>query len=132
MFIITSGVAKLADGKALGDPDVLRRLTSSVSSALDEAAAALTRMRTQNNGVPSSPNHTAEAGKIYRPIAQRLFSIRGLNYDSKALEEVNNISLTWIFLSQQLSLLFTNIFLDTFPLIQPGFNINIVFSFLVY
>ncbi len=58
-------MAKLADGKAFADPDVLRRLTSSVSSALDEAAAALTRMRTQNNGVPSSPNHTAEAGKIY-------------------------------------------------------------------
>lgn len=57
-----AGVAKLADGKAFADPDVLRRLTSSVSSALDEAAAALTRMRTQNNGVPSSPNHTADAG----------------------------------------------------------------------
>ena len=54
----------MADGKAFADPDVLRRLTSSVSSALDEAAAALTRMRTQNNGVPSSPNHPAEAGKI--------------------------------------------------------------------
>ena len=61
------GVAKLADGKALADPDVLRRLTSSVSSALDEAAAALTRMRTQNNGVPSSPNHSSEAGEIPLP-----------------------------------------------------------------
>lgn len=53
----------MADGKAFADPDVLRRLTSSVSSALDEAAAALTRMRTQNNGVPSSPNHTTDTGK---------------------------------------------------------------------
>lgn len=40
-----TGVA--ADGKAFTDPEVLRRLTSSVSSALDEAAAALTRMRSQ-------------------------------------------------------------------------------------
>ena len=63
-FLLTKGVAKLADGKAFADPDVLRRLTSSVSSALDEAAAALTRMRTQNNGVPSSPNHTTDAGKL--------------------------------------------------------------------
>ncbi|CAB1324908.1 unnamed protein product [Coregonus sp. 'balchen'] len=30
------------------DPEVLRRLTSSVSCALDEAAAALTRMRAEN------------------------------------------------------------------------------------
>lgn len=35
------------DGK-LADPEVLRRLTSSVSCALDEAAAALTRMRSDN------------------------------------------------------------------------------------
>ena len=64
-FLLTKGVAKLADGKAFADPDVLRRLTSSVSSALDEATAALTRMRTQNNGVPSSPNHTTDAGKLW-------------------------------------------------------------------
>ena len=31
--------------QTLADPEVLRCLTSSVSSALDEAAAALTRMR---------------------------------------------------------------------------------------
>lgn len=35
------------DGKAYADPEVLRRLTSSVSCALDEAAAALTRMRAE-------------------------------------------------------------------------------------
>ena len=58
------GVANLADGKAFADPEVLRRLTSSVSSALDEAAAALTRMRMQNNGVPTSPNHTTDAGHL--------------------------------------------------------------------
>ncbi|XP_041444695.1 ankyrin repeat and KH domain-containing protein 1 isoform X2 [Xenopus laevis] len=42
-----AGIGKLstADGKAFADPEVLRRLTSSVSCALDEAAAALTRMR---------------------------------------------------------------------------------------
>lgn len=47
----TEGIGKLstADGKAFADPEVLRRLTSSVSCALDEAAAALTRMRAENN-----------------------------------------------------------------------------------
>ena len=34
--------------QTLADPEVLRCLTSSVSSALDEAAAALTRMRAGN------------------------------------------------------------------------------------
>ncbi|XP_038185420.1 ankyrin repeat and KH domain-containing protein 1 isoform X9 [Arvicola amphibius] len=45
-----AGIGKLstADGKAFADPEVLRRLTSSVSCALDEAAAALTRMRVEN------------------------------------------------------------------------------------
>ncbi|XP_025832280.1 ankyrin repeat domain-containing protein 17 isoform X2 [Agrilus planipennis] len=45
-----AGISQLAakDGKHLADPEVLRRLTSSVSCALDEAAAALTRMRTDN------------------------------------------------------------------------------------
>lgn len=46
----TAGIGKLstADGKAFADPEVLRRLTSSVSCALDEAAAALTRMRAES------------------------------------------------------------------------------------
>uniref|UniRef100_A0A8C7V590 K Homology domain-containing protein n=1 Tax=Oncorhynchus mykiss TaxID=8022 RepID=A0A8C7V590_ONCMY len=45
-----AGIGKLSttDGKAFADPEVLRRLTSSVSCALDEAAAALTRMRAEN------------------------------------------------------------------------------------
>eukprot|EP00118_Oscarella_pearsei_P003104 m.12968 g.12968 ORF g.12968 m.12968 type:complete len:2147 (+) comp24414_c0_seq2:49-6489(+) len=34
--------------RALSDPEILRRLTSSVSSALDEAAAALARIRAEN------------------------------------------------------------------------------------
>ncbi|XP_066252742.1 ankyrin repeat domain-containing protein 17 isoform X3 [Euwallacea similis] len=42
------GQLAVKDGKALGDPEVLRRLTSSVSCALDEAAAALNRMRSDN------------------------------------------------------------------------------------
>ncbi|XP_013391595.1 ankyrin repeat and KH domain-containing protein 1-like [Lingula anatina] len=47
-----AGLGKLstADGKAFADPEVLRRLTSSVSCALDEAAAALTRMRAEQQG----------------------------------------------------------------------------------
>ncbi|XP_040828533.1 ankyrin repeat and KH domain-containing protein 1 isoform X1 [Ochotona curzoniae] len=46
-----AGIGKLstADGKAFADPEVLRRLTSSVSCALDEAAAALTRMRAETS-----------------------------------------------------------------------------------
>ncbi|CAH0553399.1 unnamed protein product [Brassicogethes aeneus] len=46
-----AGISQLAakDGKHLGDPEVLRRLTSSVSCALDEAAAALTRMRSDSS-----------------------------------------------------------------------------------
>lgn len=60
-----AGVSKLKDGKAFTDPEVLRRLTSSVSCALDEAAAALTRMRTQNNGMPSSAGEAAaDSGKL--------------------------------------------------------------------
>ncbi|XP_029957249.1 ankyrin repeat and KH domain-containing protein 1 isoform X5 [Salarias fasciatus] len=38
----------LLEAAAFADPEVLRRLTSSVSCALDEAAAALTRMRAEN------------------------------------------------------------------------------------
>ncbi|XP_063991506.1 ankyrin repeat and KH domain-containing protein 1 isoform X7 [Diachasmimorpha longicaudata] len=50
-----AGIGKLSsgDGKHLADHEVLRRLTSSVSCALDEAAAALTRMRSDN---PRSQN----------------------------------------------------------------------------
>ncbi|KAG8139738.1 hypothetical protein E2320_002510 [Naja naja] len=43
-----AGKLSTADGKAFADPEVLRRLTSSVSCALDEAAAALTRMRAES------------------------------------------------------------------------------------
>lgn len=54
IFCIISGISQLAakDGKHLADPEVLRRLTSSVSCALDEAAAALTRMRSDNQQQP--------------------------------------------------------------------------------
>lgn len=50
LYLLCEGISQLAtkDGKHLADPEVLRRLTSSVSCALDEAAAALTRMRTDN------------------------------------------------------------------------------------
>ena len=61
IFPFPQGVA--ADGKAFTDPEVLRRLTSSVSSALDEAAAALTRMRSQA-GVPA-PNHIHDQGRTF-------------------------------------------------------------------
>ncbi|XP_062525122.1 ankyrin repeat domain-containing protein 17 isoform X10 [Bombyx mori] len=49
-----AGIGKLSgEGKHLADPEVLRRLTSSVSCALDEAAAALTRMRSDQ----PAPHH---------------------------------------------------------------------------
>lgn len=47
-FYVGIGKLSTGDGKHLADPEVLRRLTSSVSCALDEAAAALTRMRSEN------------------------------------------------------------------------------------
>ena len=40
-----------ADGEALNDPEVLKKLTTSVSSALDEAAAALNRMKPEHKKV---------------------------------------------------------------------------------
>ena len=57
LFFNVAGIGKLstADGKAFADPEVLRRLTSSVSCALDEAAAALTRMRAEQQGVGGTP-----------------------------------------------------------------------------
>lgn len=49
-FFLDAGIGKLTgvDSKRLGDQEVLSRLTSSVSCALDEAAAALNRMRSEN------------------------------------------------------------------------------------
>lgn len=50
------GIGKLSSGdeKYLADSEILQRLTSSVSCALDEAAAALTRMRSDQPRVHSS------------------------------------------------------------------------------
>ncbi|KAL8603592.1 hypothetical protein ACOMHN_022544 [Nucella lapillus] len=47
-----AGINKLSckDGKALTDPEVLRTLTTSVSSALDEATQAINCMRTDQQG----------------------------------------------------------------------------------
>ncbi|XP_076458680.1 ankyrin repeat and KH domain-containing protein 1-like isoform X4 [Babylonia areolata] len=47
-----AGISKLSskDGKALTDPEVLRTLTSSVSSALDEATQAINCMRSEQQG----------------------------------------------------------------------------------
>ena len=58
LLLLVAGIGKLstADGKAFADPEVLRRLTSSVSCALDEAAAALTRMRAEQQGVGGTPD----------------------------------------------------------------------------
>ncbi|XP_048884161.1 ankyrin repeat and KH domain-containing protein 1-like isoform X3 [Brienomyrus brachyistius] len=47
----------LLEAAAFADPEVLRRLTSSVSCALDEAAAALTRMRAENTLHPGQADN---------------------------------------------------------------------------
>lgn len=80
---VLAGIGKLstADGKAFADPEVLRRLTSSVSCALDEAAAALTRMRAENTlnagqadkYVPQ-PHNPASPVKISYQLMKRLLS----------------------------------------------------------
>ena len=51
IFVVV-GISKLSskDGKALTDPEVLRTLTSSVSSALDEATQAINCMRSEQQG----------------------------------------------------------------------------------
>lgn len=58
-----AGIGKLSsgDGKHLADHEVLRRLTSSVSCALDEAAAALTRMRNDNPRIQNDKRSLVEA-----------------------------------------------------------------------
>lgn len=58
-----AGIGKLSsgDGKHLPDHEVLRRLTSSVSCALDEAAAALTRMRSDNPRTQNEKRSLVEA-----------------------------------------------------------------------
>ncbi|XP_019763189.1 ankyrin repeat and KH domain-containing protein 1 isoform X1 [Dendroctonus ponderosae] len=69
---IAEGIGQLAakDGKALGDPEVLRRLTSSVSCALDEAAAALTRMRSDNAVAVASSTQGLSPTVSPRPATQ--------------------------------------------------------------
>jgi len=57
-----AGISKLAENKQLADPEVLERLTSSVSSALDEAAAALTRMRTDPSSAQTQQQGASTAG----------------------------------------------------------------------
>ena len=70
------GKYSTSDGKALADPEVLRRLTSSVSCALDEAAAALTRMRfdQQGDGAAVSPSAAAAAAILERRVFIKYFS----------------------------------------------------------
>ncbi|CAG9773085.1 unnamed protein product [Ceutorhynchus assimilis] len=67
-----AGIGQLSakDGKALGDPEVLRRLTSSVSCALDEAAAALTRMRSDSAAATSSTQGASNSNTATRPATQ--------------------------------------------------------------
>uniref|UniRef100_A0A669QG08 K Homology domain-containing protein n=1 Tax=Phasianus colchicus TaxID=9054 RepID=A0A669QG08_PHACC len=80
-----AGIGKLstADGKAFADPEVLRRLTSSVSCALDEAAAALTRMRAENNH---------NAGQVDNRSLAEACSDGDVNAVRKLLDEGRNVN----------------------------------------
>ncbi|XP_038651654.1 ankyrin repeat and KH domain-containing protein 1 isoform X13 [Scyliorhinus canicula] len=81
------GIGKLstADGKAFADPEVLRRLTSSVSCALDEAAAALTRMRAENT------LNAGQADKFSRSLAEAC-SDGDVNAVRKLLDEGRSVN----------------------------------------
>uniref|UniRef100_A0A4X2KS60 Ankyrin repeat and KH domain containing 1 n=1 Tax=Vombatus ursinus TaxID=29139 RepID=A0A4X2KS60_VOMUR len=80
-----AGIGKLstADGKAFADPEVLRRLTSSVSCALDEAAAALTRMRAENSH---------NAGQVDNRSLAEACSDGDVNAVRKLLDEGRNVN----------------------------------------
>jgi len=54
--VFVSGLGKLstADSQALSDPQVLRRLTDKVSSAMDEAASTLLRIKAEQQKTGSS------------------------------------------------------------------------------
>lgn len=61
------------------DPEVLRKLTNSVSCALDEAAAALTRMRAEtkneNKYVGIKPTKLYKPKKLSNPISGPLWKL---------------------------------------------------------
>uniref|UniRef100_A0A915IQD2 Uncharacterized protein n=1 Tax=Romanomermis culicivorax TaxID=13658 RepID=A0A915IQD2_ROMCU len=55
-----AGITRLSsDGRVFGDPELLRKLTSSVSNALDEAAAALSRLKSDEISVENLDDSTA-------------------------------------------------------------------------
>lgn len=81
-----AGVA--ADGKAFTDPEVLRRLTSSVSSALDEAAAALTRMRSQpGNGTANQVHEQGTRSLVEACIEGDIAAVRKLLDEGRSVHE---------------------------------------------
>ncbi|KAI1285660.1 Ankyrin repeat and KH domain-containing protein 1 [Halotydeus destructor] len=59
-------------GKHIVDPDVLRRLTSSVSCALDEAAAALTRMRNESTQQPQHNGSSQSSTRTKNHVQEQL------------------------------------------------------------
>ncbi|XP_023233379.1 ankyrin repeat domain-containing protein 17-like [Centruroides sculpturatus] len=81
------GKLSLSDGKQFADPEVLRRLTSSVSCALDEAAAALTRMRAEHG----STGVQGESGNGGRSLAEAC-SDGDVGTVRKLLDEGRNVN----------------------------------------
>lgn len=76
MLLLGIGKSSTADRKAL--TEVLRKLTSSVSCALDEAAQALHRMRAEQQGQIAGAE-----GLVYTVTVFALISAKGIRIKGK-------------------------------------------------
>ncbi|XP_033643957.1 ankyrin repeat domain-containing protein 17-like isoform X1 [Asterias rubens] len=86
-----AGIDKLttADGKAFTDPEILGKLTSSVSSALDEAEAALYRMRSENAG--NLANQGAD-GQAYADAEDDPAALKSINETTEEGESLLSLA----------------------------------------
>ncbi|XP_076823769.1 ankyrin repeat domain-containing protein 17-like isoform X2 [Clavelina lepadiformis] len=81
-----AGIGKLSttDGKALADPEVLRRLSSSVSCALDEAASALSKMKPDSE----NPNEASSERSLVEACSEGdVSTVRKLLYEGRSANE---------------------------------------------
>ncbi|XP_038061254.1 ankyrin repeat domain-containing protein 17-like isoform X2 [Patiria miniata] len=86
-----AGIDKLttADGKAFTDPEILGKLTSSVSSALDEAEAALYRMRSESGG--NQANQGAD-GQAYADAEDDPAALKSINETTEEGESLLSLA----------------------------------------